>query len=277
MSTLVLVSKIMKSHLSETSSFRFKAFTLIELLVVIAIIAILAAILFPAFARARENARRASCQSNLKQIGIGVLQYVQDYDERYPQCRATGVVYKGFYNYFAPWQLAIDPYVKSMQVFKCPSNTSNETVAHSWDGSKDVVPVSYLANGSDESDAGRQAAIRLDFGGDRPMNGPYFGSALSLARIPNSSTLILIGEQRGDRRDPEYYGIPDLQFQNHMGTTNFLFADGHVKAMKPLATAVPLNMWNIDNTTVAGDSAPGPAAAGGKLLIQLGSEQKTLN
>src|SRR5471032_187855 len=63
---------------------KFKGFTLIELLVVIAIIAILAAILFPVFARARENARRASCQSNLKQIGLGFQQYSQDYDERFP-------------------------------------------------------------------------------------------------------------------------------------------------------------------------------------------------
>ena len=68
----------------QTHTSRKRAFTLIELLVVIAIIAILAAILFPVFARARENARRASCLSNLKQIGLGVMQYNQDYDGHYP-------------------------------------------------------------------------------------------------------------------------------------------------------------------------------------------------
>ena len=84
--------------------FRHSGFTLIELLVVIAIIAILAAILFPVFARARENARKANCLSNLKQIGTGMLMYCQDYDgDR------------------RPWNYLIDPYVKNTQVFLCAS------------------------------------------------------------------------------------------------------------------------------------------------------------
>src|SRR5258708_19715381 len=70
-------------------------FTLIELLVVIAIIAILAAILFPVFAQARESARMTSCLSNLKQIGLGTMMYLQDYDERYPNCKAWARMWTG--------------------------------------------------------------------------------------------------------------------------------------------------------------------------------------
>ncbi len=92
------------------------AFTLIELLVVIAIIAILAAILFPVFARARENARRASCQSNLKQIGLGFQQYAQDYDG---WTSGSGVFVVG--SVYHSWPSAIFPYVKSDQLFSCPS------------------------------------------------------------------------------------------------------------------------------------------------------------
>jgi len=127
-------------------------FTLIELLVVIAIIAILASILFPVFARARENARRTSCLSNMKQIGLGLMQYTQDYDERYPpnwQCpdntwagctanAATAIDTdpskpSGRFTVNAnhgdgsgharTWMDSIFPYVKSTQIFVCPSHT----------------------------------------------------------------------------------------------------------------------------------------------------------
>src|SRR5215210_3296996 len=99
-----------ESHDSSKLS-RSKGFTLIELRVVIAIIAILASILFPVFARARENARRASCQSNLKQQSLGMIQYMQDYDER--------LVYTVYGE--ASWRIRIFPYVKSTQVYFCPS------------------------------------------------------------------------------------------------------------------------------------------------------------
>ncbi len=98
---------------------KFSAFTLIELLVVIAIIAILAAILFPVFARARENARRTSCLSNLKQIGLGVIQYQQDYDETMPMTNYGGNNGAGFF-----WMDGIQPYVKSTQLFTCPSRAN---------------------------------------------------------------------------------------------------------------------------------------------------------
>lgn len=102
------------------------AFTLIEILVVIAIIALLVAILFPVFSRTRENARRASCLSNLKQIGLGIAQYVQDFDETYPIDAGNddsgnwGTVYSGL-----SWVGKVEPYVQSHQLFICPSAEPN--------------------------------------------------------------------------------------------------------------------------------------------------------
>lgn len=93
-------------------------FTLIELLVVIAIIAILAAILFPVFARAREKARQTQCASNMRQMGIGVQMYLQDYDETFPLDSHTGTN--------APWVWirAIEPYVKTGLLYRCPTDPS---------------------------------------------------------------------------------------------------------------------------------------------------------
>jgi prepilin-type N-terminal cleavage/methylation domain-containing protein/prepilin-type processing-associated H-X9-DG protein len=92
------------------------AFTLIELLVVIAIIAILAAILFPVFAQAREKARQTTCLSNQKQLALGVLMYVQDYDETFPMSLYVQPPNNGFAVYDA-----VAPYLKNVGIFVCPS------------------------------------------------------------------------------------------------------------------------------------------------------------
>jgi prepilin-type N-terminal cleavage/methylation domain-containing protein/prepilin-type processing-associated H-X9-DG protein len=99
-----------------------KGFTLIELLVVIAIIAILAAILFPVFSRAREQARKTACLSNLKQIGQALMMYVQDWDETYPfNIMWCSLQPEQYFQMTVAWRL--DPYLKSPGVWECPSDT----------------------------------------------------------------------------------------------------------------------------------------------------------
>lgn len=141
---------------------RSRAFTLIELLVVIAIIAILAAILFPVFARARENARRSSCQSNLKQIALAMHAYTVDYDERlplpryFPQTYGTWYmgttdannlpnpkVFDNYLGYTTCWVDELYPYVKNDQVFYCPSDKH----AKRYQTSGRLGQISYSMNG----------------------------------------------------------------------------------------------------------------------------------
>src|SRR5262249_11511404 len=114
------------SSLQCCPSRRQRAFTLIELLVVIAIIAILAAILFPVFAKARENARRTSCTSNLKQMGLGILQYTQDYDETFPLSVTASTSTTS--NPPVGWADAIQPYVKNTQIYQCPSDSMDPSL-----------------------------------------------------------------------------------------------------------------------------------------------------
>ena len=217
------------------STFRTRsAFTLIELLVVIAIIAILAAILFPVFARARENARRSSCQSNLKQIGLGVIQYTQDYDEKMVLRTANSGTT------FLSWRALIQPYIKSTQVFACPSNTEN--TKPTIDQGSQFIPISYLINGSSGT----------YMGGTPPTD---INTSQSLAAIQSVSQVVLVGEGTFDY--PEFpfqvsgTGFAQYGFAGHLGTCNFLFVDGHVKALKPASTGTPINMWTVEDNGAA--------------------------
>jgi prepilin-type N-terminal cleavage/methylation domain-containing protein/prepilin-type processing-associated H-X9-DG protein len=133
-----------------STNFRSRGFTLIELLVVIAIIAILAAILFPVFQKVRENARRTACLSNMKQIGLGILQYVQDNDEYFPigapgalTAASTATLQAQGPAPGAGWVGSINPYIKSIDIFKCPDDP---TASQPGKNGQTLYPVSYAFN-----------------------------------------------------------------------------------------------------------------------------------
>jgi len=216
-----------------------KGFTLIELLVVIAIIAILAAILFPVFAKAREKARQSSCLSNIKQINMASLQYAQDYDEILVKCYESFYTGSG-YTYSRRWYYnstsnvgMLYPYIRNSQVFICPSEGcygANRNIVISGTGSGTAL-------GTIKSPA--ETVIFADCTNwyCDPVTGlgGNFAYGLGMGKWSGFAARVAGGCHGGGCMCPR-----------HNQMANIGFVDGHSKAMNPLATETPTDMWDAN-------------------------------
>jgi prepilin-type N-terminal cleavage/methylation domain-containing protein/prepilin-type processing-associated H-X9-DG protein len=207
-----------------------RAFTLIELLVVIAIIAILAALLFPVFAQAREAARKTTCASNQRQLGMAISMYSQDYDETLPSTWDGGNGdgsssgsggWIAFANFLGPTRFdpaagALHGYVKNAAIYTCPSDAAR---------SGDSYAINCLLSS--------------------PSGVPHYFAGMPIAALrASSSTFLLVEEysetQRGST-DDGYFNVMVPQFlaDRHQGGANYLYCDGHVRYLKARTVKFP--------------------------------------
>ena len=256
-----------------------RAFTLIELLVVVAIISLLAAILFPVFSRARENARRTTCASNEKQMGLGFVQYAQDYDETFPTSFSDDPT--AIAKLQESWDLLISPYLGQKvqlnsgaglgQILQCPDDNNIRIYGNSARSYSVVwgVYVSYAVGAQDGSFAGPYVAS------GPASNYQYYSRGRRLSEFPAVATTLMLTENPANDQNTADFnnnnmegkaqqasvGSPNLQASlmnndvvgnpYHEGGWNYLFVDGHVKWELPQNTigtgtmANPKGMWTI--------------------------------
>jgi prepilin-type N-terminal cleavage/methylation domain-containing protein/prepilin-type processing-associated H-X9-DG protein len=243
-----------------------RGFTLIELLVVVAIIATLAAILFPAFAQAREKVRQASCTSNLAQLGRAGMMYVQDYDERFP-----GV---GLYPGIGEDPVTtMQPYIKNWAIFYCPDRSTvrgtcpdpmnnfkgnSRCMGYGYNIGSGCKVCGYGSGYWSKNDGLIRQLAKADF---------HHFSGVSLSEVATPSTTFFYGDTNDDPhqtlvrdvmpgvqnpKNPtkDVYGNP-YEPPRHSGGNNFVFVDGHARWLKfPGGTYTDGGPWVVPDMSM---------------------------
>jgi prepilin-type N-terminal cleavage/methylation domain-containing protein/prepilin-type processing-associated H-X9-DG protein len=230
-----------------------KGFTLIELLVVIAIIAILAAILFPVFSRAQAKAQQTSCLSNLKQLALAFKMYVGDFDGHFPYAMDAYALASAIYPCF--WKQQLYPYMKNGQLFVCATDAAYEN-----SNTKDTIGSEYVppSNFNNVTTGGLTAADYWNWvyssygynfcaggaGGTGILNGsggcgsPWPGYPTAEANLVAPAEMWILADAEQIIGEPSYVsigydtgGLHSHWAFRHNGTANFVYEDGHGKAL----------------------------------------------